>query len=80
MVRRIARASFEKYSSLTPSLQMYNYSTGKLTNVAQALAKQHHDVNDVAGRMSGAAYQITQWIMPIPVSRFSLFSELAARV
>ena len=32
-------------------LQMYNYSTGKLTNVAQALAKQHHDVNDVAGRM-----------------------------
>lgn len=41
-------------------LQMYNYSTGKLTNVAQALAKQHHDVNDVAGRMSGAAYQVTR--------------------
>lgn len=39
-------------------LQTYNYSTGKLTNVAQALAKQHHDVNDVAGRMGGAAYQV----------------------
>lgn len=41
-------------------LQMYNYSTGKLTNVAQALAKQHHDVNDVAGRMGSASYQVTR--------------------